>query len=141
MLSTKFGVVAFATALLLAGASYAKELNIGNGAVPPTGGGGPNGIGLVGGSYESDGTLIVGIGTTTNATHPSTGIYNAVFRRSLSGCVWTGTIGFGTFSGSTSASSISITGLAANNKGLFVQTFNQAGTPTDLPFEVHVICG
>ena len=49
-------------------------------------------------------------------------------------------MGFGTFSGSTGPAQITITGRAGTNNGLFITTFNGAGTPTNEPFHVIVVC-
>src|SRR5436305_12201427 len=134
---------AFAMGLLLSVTAYAG-LNGPNprpGISPDVGGGSLRGAAQLGGSFFGDGTIIVGVGVTANATHIGTGVYQVNFQRVIFGCVWTGSIGFGTFSGSTGASMISVTGRAGTSNALFVQTFNSAGTPADLPFEVHVICG
>jgi hypothetical protein len=134
-------VAACAITLLMSGTSYAG-LNGPNPKSPRSPGGGSSlGAAQLAGSYNSDGTIIVGIGAADNAVVIGTGVYEAKFKRNISACVWTGSIGFGTFSGSTAASSISVTGRAGTNNSLFVQTFNSGGTPTNLPFEIHVICG
>jgi hypothetical protein len=137
-------VAAITAAFLGVGTSVASASGGMNGephfAPPPVGGGTGNGIGMLGGSYQSDGTLIVGIGTVTNALHLATGVWETDFRRDLRGCVWTGTIGLGTFGGSATGE-IEVTGRAGNFKGLFVETLDSAGNHSDLPFEVNVICG
>jgi hypothetical protein len=69
-----------------------------------------------------------------------TGIYDVRFNRNISTCAWTGTVGLGTFSGSTGPAEITITGRAGTNNGLFVTTFNGTGTATDEPFITTVIC-
>jgi hypothetical protein len=89
---------------------------------------------------NSDGTKLRGK-AVASSSRLSAGVYDVRFTRNLSTCAWTGTVGFGNFGGSTAASMISISGRAGTNNGLFVQTFNQAGTPTDLPFSAVVICG
>jgi hypothetical protein len=88
---------------------------------------------------NADGTKLRGKAVASTA-HLGTGVYDVRFNRNISTCAWTGTVGFGTFGGSTGASMITITGRAGTNNGLFVTTFNQAGTPTDLPFSAIVIC-
>jgi hypothetical protein len=135
-------VAAMAAAVLCAGTGVAGAGGL-NGVpqvVPPTGGGTANGIGVLGGSFQADGTLIVGIGTVTNATHIATGVWEADFRRDIRGCVWTGSIGLGTFGGSATGQ-IEVTGRSGNFKGLFVETLDTTGTHADLPFGVVVICG
>jgi len=69
-----------------------------------------------------------------------TGVYDVRFNRNISACAWTGTVGLGTFGGSTGSAMISVSGRAGTNNGLFVQTFNGAAAPTNLPFTVVVIC-
>ena len=59
---------------------------------------------------------------------------------SIGGCAWVGTVGFGTFSGTTGPAQITITGRAGTNNGLYITTFNGAGTPTNEPFHVIVVC-
>ena len=87
---------------------------------------------------NADGTKLRGKAVASTA-HVGTGTYDVRFNRNISSCAWTGTIGFGTFSGSTGPSEISVTGRAGTNNGLFVQTF--AGTAAaDLPFTVLVVC-
>ncbi|MFL6099859.1 MAG: hypothetical protein ACJ71T_07900 [Actinomycetales bacterium] len=88
---------------------------------------------------NADGTKLRGKAVASTA-HLSSGVYDVRFNRNLSTCAWTGTVGFGTFSGSTGPSMISISGRAGTNNGLFVQTFDAAGTPTDLPFSAIAIC-
>lgn len=88
---------------------------------------------------NADGTKLRGKAVASTA-HLGTGVYDVRFNRNLSTCAWTGTVGFGTFGGSTGPAMITITGRAGTNNGLFVTTFNSAGTPTDLPFSAIVIC-
>ncbi len=111
-------------------------------APPPVGGGAPSGIALLGGSFFGDGTIIVGVGVTANAIHIATGVYEVDFHRAIkNGCVWTGSPGLGTFSGTVAPSMISVTGRVGTTNALFVQLFNSTGSAADIPFEVHVICG
>jgi hypothetical protein len=69
------------------------------------------------------------------------GAYDVRFNRNISTCSWTGTVGLGTFGGSTGPAMLTLSGRAGTNNGLFVTTFNQSGSPTDLPFHVLVVCG
>jgi hypothetical protein len=137
-------IAACAMTLLMAGTSFAGQ----NGPNPKSvasargpGGGSALGAAQLGGSYLADGTIIVGVGASGNAAVLGVGTYQPSFRRDLRGCVWTGSIGFGTFSGSVGASHISVTGRAGTTTALFVQTFDSAGALANLPFEIHVICG
>jgi hypothetical protein len=75
-----------------------------------------------------------------SSTKIGTGVYEVRFARNIKKCAWTGTVGIGGFSGSTGAAMITITGRAGTNDGLFVTTFDGAGTPADLPFLTTVTC-
>ena len=88
---------------------------------------------------NSNGTKLRGKAVASTA-RLSTGVYDVRFNRNISACAWTGTVGFGTFGGSTGAATITVSGRAGTNNGLFVTTFNQSGAPTDLPFTVLVVC-
>jgi hypothetical protein len=76
----------------------------------------------------------------TSSTTIGTGTYDVRFSHGIGGCAWVGTVGFGTFSGSTGPATITITGRAGTNNGLYITTFNGAGTATNLPFHVIVVC-
>jgi hypothetical protein len=85
-----------------------------------------------------DGTKLRGK-AVASTQHISTGVYDVRFNRNISSCAWTGTVGFGSFGGSTVPSEISVSGRAGTNNGLFVQTFSGASV-ADLPFTVLVVC-
>lgn len=68
------------------------------------------------------------------------GVYEVFFDRSIKKCAWTGTVGLGSFSGSTGPAMITITGRVGTKNGLFVTTFDGTGAPTDLPFHTVVVC-
>ena len=88
---------------------------------------------------NADGTLLRGRAVASVAKL-GTGVYDVRFTRNISKCAWTGTVGRGGFSGSTGPAQITITGRAATTNGLFVTTFNGAGTSTDEPFAAVVLC-
>jgi hypothetical protein len=75
-----------------------------------------------------------------SSTSIGTGVYDLRFSHSITGCAWVGTVGLGGFSGSTGPAQITMTGRAGTNNGLFITTFNGAGTPTAEPFHVIVVC-
>ena len=75
-----------------------------------------------------------------SSTNSGTGTYDVRFSHSISGCAWVGTVGLGGFSGSTGAAQITITGRAGTNNGLFITTFDGAGTATNEPFHVILVC-
>ena len=68
------------------------------------------------------------------------GVYEVFFDRKIKKCAWTGTVGLGSFSGSTGPAMITITGRAGSNNGLFVTTFDGSGAAADLPFHTVVVC-
>jgi hypothetical protein len=76
----------------------------------------------------------------TSSTSLGTGLYDLRFSHSIGGCAWVGTVGLGTFEGSTGAAQITITGRVGTNNGLFISTFNGTGVPTNEPFHVIVVC-
>jgi hypothetical protein len=76
----------------------------------------------------------------SSSTSIGTGVYDLRFSHSIAGCAWVGTVGLGSFSGSTGAAQITIAGRAGTNNGLFITTFNGAGAATNEPFHVIVIC-
>jgi hypothetical protein len=75
-----------------------------------------------------------------SSINTGTGVYKLRFSHSIGGCAWVGTVGFGGFSGSTGQATITMTGLAGTNNGLFITTANGAGTAANEPFHVIVVC-
>lgn len=90
-------------------------------------------------AVNSNGTKLRGK-AVASTQRISTGVYDVRFNRNISSCAWTGTVGFGTFGGSTGPAEITISGRAGTNNGLFVTTFNGTGGVVDLPFLVVVVC-
>ena len=88
---------------------------------------------------NSDGTKLRGK-AVASTSRLSAGTYDVRFNRNVSACAWTGTVGFRTFGGSTGPAIITVTGRAGTNNGLFVSTYNSAGSLTDEPFLVVVVC-
>ena len=89
------------------------------------------------GTVRRASTLPYGVSSSTNI---GTGTYDLRFNHNIGGCAWVGTVGFGTFGGNTGAAEITITGRSGTNNGLFVTTANSAGTLTNEPFHVIVVC-
>ena len=88
---------------------------------------------------NADGTEDRGRGLVSS-NRIGAGTYEVFFDRSIKKCAWTGTVGLGSFSGSTGPAMITITGRVGTNNGLFVTTFNGAAAATDLPFHTVVTC-
>jgi hypothetical protein len=75
-----------------------------------------------------------------SATRLSTGQFEVRFAHNILGCVWQGNVARPQFDNSPPRGLISITGRAGTTDGVFVQTFDQAGTPRNLNFSVFVAC-
>jgi hypothetical protein len=91
---------------------------------------------------NADGTLMrssVLPAKVTSSSKLGTGNYEVKFSKPITGCAWFGSIGYGSFSGSTGPSGISVTGRAGTTNGLYIQTF-QNNTVADAPFSVQVVC-
>jgi hypothetical protein len=133
---------ATAFSLLIAGPTYAGVNGNPVFPAPPVGGGTSFGIAILGGAYQADGTIIRGVGATSNASKLGTGQYQVNLNKIIaSGCLWTGSIGFGTFGGNSGPGQIQVTGRSGSSSQLFVETYDSSGTLVDLPFEVVVVCG
>src|SRR5438132_565830 len=94
-----FGLLGF-------GISYGAGLNGPNpkagSIIADIGGASNRGAAQLGGSFLANGTILTGFGVATNAVVLGTGAYELDFNRvNLAGCVWTGSIGFGTFGGNS----------------------------------------
>lgn len=113
--------------------------NIGSGVTPQGAGGAAWGSAQLFAVVNANGTRMRGKGDASS-TKLATGVYEIRFHRNIVQCAWQGTIGFGTMSGSTAPSFISVTGRAGTVNGVFVQTWNQNGVATDLPFNVYIDC-
>jgi hypothetical protein len=86
---------------------------------------------------NGDGTLARGF-QALSATQLGTGIYQVLFSHDITGSVYVGTIGLSGSVGSSPAGEIAVVGRFGAANGVFVQTFNSAGTPTDLGFHLSV---
>lgn len=76
----------------------------------------------------------------TGAHLLTTGAYEVDFSENISNCAFLGTIGLTGSSGVSPAGEISVVGRAGNADGVYVQTFNSAGTPTNLSYHLGVLC-
>jgi hypothetical protein len=112
----------------------------GGGVAPMFPGGSVWGAAQLYAAINPNGSTLRGAGNSSS-TRLAPGVYEVRFRRNITECAWSGTIGFGGFSGITGPSHISVTGRFGTTTGVFVQTWDAVGTPTDLPFLLTVICG
>lgn len=85
------------------------------------------------------GALVRGGPHAVSATHLGTGIYQVLFDHDITGSAYIGTIGLTGSSGESPAGQIAVVGRAGAANGVFVQTFNATGTPTDLAFHLATL--
>ncbi|MGN6378023.1 MAG: hypothetical protein ACTHNU_03645 [Gaiellales bacterium] len=76
----------------------------------------------------------------TSASSLGAGVYQVLFSGNVSACAYEATIGLSTNGGSIQGGQITTAGRAGNTKGVFVETTNAAGTPTNQPFHLIVVC-
>jgi hypothetical protein len=142
---------AFAGLFLMVGAAAAQGLNGPNVAPPAVTPVAPGVVqafpgGVAGGDWNgfavinADGSIARGSGLVS-ASHLTTGAYQIVFNHNITLCVFDATAGLSTFSGSIPATIVTVVGRAGTNNGVFLETFNTSGTPTDQGFHLYVKCG
>ena len=85
------------------------------------------------------GALVRGGPLAVSAAHLGTGLYQVLFDHDLTGSAYIGTIGLIGNSGESPAGLIAVVGRFGAPNGVFVQTFNAAGKPTDLAFHLAVL--
>jgi hypothetical protein len=88
-------------------------------------------------NVNSTGTLVRG-SRVASATRTSTGTYQVIFDRNVSQCTYFA--GTATGNAGVEDGEVTVTNYGANANGVFVRTFNSAGTLTDKGFQVEVIC-
>jgi hypothetical protein len=88
---------------------------------------------------NSTGTLARGFGAT-GAHQLGTGTYEVDFYENVANCAFLGTIGLTGSSLSSPPGEITVVGRSGNANGIFVQTFNSAGTLTNLSYHLGVLC-
>ena len=142
-------IVALAAVAVVAGTSFAAGSRTGNGsaaASAPARGffSSSNGVRVQAAAViNADGTKVRASKlpfALSSVSRLSPGVYDIRFDHNISGCAWFGSLGFGSFGGSTGPGTITISGRAGTNNGLFVTTFNAADAPTDYPWMVEVVC-
>ena len=88
---------------------------------------------------NSNGTLARGRGVKS-VSRLGTGTYQVLFNFDVDQCGFQFTVALPSFSGSLPGSTITGAGRVGTVNGIFVQTFNQGGTLTDLPFHALITC-
>ena len=89
-------------------------------------------------TVDATGTKINSFPKTTTATRLTTGQYEVIVYEAVSTCSYQATVGV-TTSGSA-AGYATVAPLSGDTKGVFVATFNTAGTMADEPFHLAIIC-
>lgn len=102
------------------------------GTPPPRGG---SGFAVV----DKDGNLAGGK-NATGAIFLSTGTYEVDFASSVNKCAFTATTGLPDSNGSNIAGFVTLAGRGANDKGVYVQTYDAKGVSADRGFHLIVRC-
>jgi hypothetical protein len=84
------------------------------------------------------GNLVRGNGAP-QVERTGTGIYNVIFNRDVSGCAFSGGL-HAPNAGTGTEGDFVAAGLTTDPRGVFVQTFNEAGTLANLEFHLVVTC-
>src|SRR5436190_1118368 len=88
---------------------------------------------------NSNGTLQRG-SAGTSAASAGTGVYNVHFPRKTWNCGFSATLGQTQHQFTTGPGMIEAEGQFTSDHGVFVKTYNSAGTSTNLPFTVAILC-
>lgn len=88
---------------------------------------------------KDDGTVARRVGGAVTSASLGTGLYEVIFNRNITKCVYQATIGQDN-AGSGPSGEIAITNRAGQVKGVFVNTYNSDGTAANKPFHVSVFC-
>ncbi len=88
----------------------------------------------------SSGVLVRGSSSVVSASNVGfPGNYQVIFNKNVSGCAYVATIG-DTDSGSTAPGEIWVAGRNGNADGVFVDTQDDTGAESNLPFHLSVSC-
>jgi hypothetical protein len=89
---------------------------------------------------NSNGTLARGFGVASAGIDTGSGTYKVLFKRGVSKCAYAATLGSSGSIGGPPVGEIGVVGLAGHKAGVFVETFNSAGTTTAAGFHLVVTC-
>jgi hypothetical protein len=87
---------------------------------------------------SSNGNLVRGNGAPS-VTRMATGAYNVVFNRNVTGCAYAGGL-HDPSDGTGNEGDLTAASLSSDPRGVFVQTFNEAGNAADIEFHLTVTC-
>jgi hypothetical protein len=88
---------------------------------------------------DIDGTLIRSDGAASSA-NLGTGNYEVIFKRSVRGCVYQAVVGGPGFVGVPAPGFMTVIGRVTDVKGVFLQSFDNAGTLSNRSFHLFVNC-
>ena len=89
---------------------------------------------------NSDGTIARGDGNAASPGKLATGTYDLRFFRNITMCGYIATVGLSGTTGASTPGMVTVVGRAGTVNGLFIQTFDAAGTVSDRGFHVFVNC-
>jgi hypothetical protein len=96
-------------------------------------------------AINADGSIARAHNLTTSA-HLGTGVYQVLFyssvtaQKNISKCVWLATPGYNIFGGVLGPTFLTLAGRSGTTNGVFIITYNPAGTPVDTPFLLEISC-
>jgi hypothetical protein len=90
---------------------------------------------------DGDGVAIVRGNGAVSVNRSSAGIYQVRFTRGVRNCVYVASTGLTGASGNPPPGEIAVVGEAASVKGVWIQTWDSAGTSADRDFHLIVDCG
>jgi hypothetical protein len=90
---------------------------------------------------DGDGEAIVRGNQAVSVNRSSAGIYQVRFARNVRNCVYVASIGLTGSSGNPPPGEIGVVGESASVNGVWIQTFDSAGTSADRDFHLIVDCG
>lgn len=96
------------------------------------------GMALLSAAVNTNGTLARGSGVTST-TNLAVGLYQIIFDRNVTQCVYVATIG-DPGPGAAGPGQIDVAQLGNNARGVFLRTSNSAGAVTNLSFHLLVFC-
>jgi hypothetical protein len=90
---------------------------------------------------DGDGEAIVRGNGAVSVNRSSAGVYQVRFTRNVRDCAYVASVGLTGFSGNPQPGEIGVVGENASVTGVWIQTFNSAGTSADRDFHLIVDCG
>lgn len=86
-----------------------------------------------------NGTLARGKGVVSTS-RLGAGTYEVIFNRTITQCVFESTLGLAAFVGTESPGETTVVGRVGTTTGVFLQTFDSDGAPSDRGFHLYVGC-